>query len=395
MSDGKGGRSRSSLIYPQEDEEDDDGTSENYDSDQDVAVRRGHGAALSEREEAVVESALERIRRAQAKGKKDVRLTQEELAALERRRERIRAQEETRRKRKEKEQRFAVPLSHLEPTVRKRRSMVADEPTSQRAVSGSFPEEPGRPVYPPMGYFPPPLASARSRPRSGTASSQRPPSRDPTAERSRGNSPFRYTYVQHGYPPSASRHVSDTVPRPPSGSSRQDSWPGTYGQAPPASISAPSIPALRQPSADPFRYMTGDPRAPAGRRNFSGPPTGTGHQVYGPGTVPQDSSRRRSAGDSSEETASENSDSTSEEYEATRVPSSGSAGGAPVAGRRGRSREDVIVIEDSPEPEPEPEREVRREREPSTQRSKKSAGGSSPVKRKPVAGGSSRRRKGR
>lgn len=77
-----------------------------------------------------------------------------------------------------------------------------------------------------------------------------------------------------------------------------------------------------------------------------------------------------------------------------RVPSSGSVGGAPVVGnRRGRSREDVIVIEDSPEPEPQPE--VRREREPSTARSKKPAGGSSPVKRKPVSGGNGRRRKGR
>jgi hypothetical protein len=163
----------------------------------------------------------------------------------------------------------------------------------------------------------------------------------------------------------------------------------------PASVSAPSIPAQRQASADPFRYMTADPRAPAGRRNASGPPTGAGHHVYGSSTVPRDSSRRRSAGDTSEETASENSDSTSEDYGVTRVPSSGSIGGAPVVGRRGRSREDVIVIEDSPEPEPAPEREVRREREPSTHRSKKPSGGSSPVKRKPVAGGSSRRRKGR
>ncbi|KAH8905051.1 hypothetical protein BR93DRAFT_762640 [Coniochaeta sp. PMI_546] len=390
------GRSRSSYVFQQEDEEDEDDTSEDYDSEQDVEVRGGHGTALSEREEAIVESALERIRRAQAKGKKDVRLTQEELAALERRRERMRAEEEARKKRKEKKQRFAVPLSHLEPTVRKRRSVVVDEPAPQRTVSGSFHEEPGRPVYPPMGYFPPPLASARSRPRSGTASSQRPPSRDPASDRSRGNSPFRYSYVQHGYPPSASRHVSDTAPRPPSSSSRQDSWPGTYGQATPASISAPSIPAQRQASADPFRYMTADPRAPAGRRNVSGPPAGTGHNVYGrPSTASQDPSRRRSAGDTSEETASDNSDSTSEEYGVTRVPSSGSAGGAPVVGRRGRSREDVIVIEDSPEPEPEPEREVRKERESSTQRSKKPSGGSSPVKRKPVAGGSSKRRKGR
>lgn len=405
IGDGNGGRPRSSHVFGQEDDEDEDDTSEDDDSEHDVEVRRGKGAAPSEREEAVVESALQRIRRAQAKGKKDVKLTQEELAALERRRERIRAQEEARKRRKEKEQRFAVPLSHLEPTVRKRRSVVADEPTSQRAVSASFLEESGRPVYPPMGYFPPPLASARSRPRSGTSSSQRPgtvssqrpPSRDPAAERSRGNSPFRYSYVQHGYPPSASRHVSDTAPRPPSSSSRQDSWPGAYGQATPASISAPSIPAQRQGSADPFRYMTADPRAPARRRNVSGP-AGAGHHVYGPGTGPQDSSRRRSDEDTSEETASENSDdSTSEEYGATRIPSSSSVGGAPVAGRRGRSREEVIVIEDSPEPEPEPEpeREARREREASAQRSKKPSGGSSPVKRKPVAGGSSRRRKGR
>jgi hypothetical protein len=343
-----------------------------------------------------VESALERIRRAQAKGKKDVRLTQEELAALERRRERMHAQEEARKKRKEREQRFAVPLSHLEPTVRKRRSVMADEGTSQHAISGSFREDTGRPVYPPMGYFPPPLAPTRTRPRSGTASSQRPPSRDPATERSRGNSPFRYSYVQHGYPPSASRHLSDTAPRPQTSSSRQDSWPGTHGQAPPASISAPSIPAQRQSSVDPFRYMSSDSRAPAGRRHVSGPAAGTGLHEYGPSSVPQRSGRRRSPEDTSEETASEDSDSTSEEHGIPRVPSAGSVGGAPVVrSRRGRSREDVIVIEDSPEPEPEPQPEVRREREPSTVRSKKPSGGSSPVKRKPVAGGTGRRRKGR
>jgi len=391
MGDGNGGRTRSSVVYGQEDDDDeDDATSEDDDSDQDVEVRDGHGGPLSEREQAVVESALERIRRAQAKGKKDVRLTQEELAALERRRERIHAEEEARKKRKEKQQRFAVPLSHLEPTVRKRRSVVADQGTSRQTVSGSSREDPGRAVHPPMGYFPPPLASSRSRPRSGTTSSQRPPSRDPAAERSRGNSPFRYSYVQHGYPPSASRHVSDTAPRPATSSSRLDSWPGSYGQAPPASISAPSIPAKRQSSVDPFRYMTSDARAPAGRRNVSGPPAGPSQHVYGPG------SRRRSPEDTSEEAASEDSDSTSDEYGVTRVPSSGSVGGAPVVGNgRGRSREDVIVIEGSPEPEPEPE-PVRREREPSTVRSKKPSGGggSSPVKRKPV-GGNGRRRKGR
>lgn len=396
MGDGDGGRSRSSLIYGQGAEEDDDTTSEEDDSDQDVEVRGGHAAAASSaREEAVVESALERIRRAQAKGKKDVRLTQEELAALERRRERIHAQEEARKRRKEREQRFAVPLSHLEPTVRKRRPPVAaDEGVPQQAASGSSREDPGRPVYPPMGYFPPPLASTRTRARSGTASSQRPPSRDPTAERSRGNSPFRYSYVQHAYPPSAYRHVSDTAPRPHTSSSRQDSWPGTYGQEPPASLFAPSIPAQRQSSVDPFRYLTTDSRAPAGRRNASGPPAGTRHHVYGPGTVPQDPGRRASPEDTSEETDSENSGSTSGGYGVSRVPSSGSVGGAPVVGNRpGRSREEVIVIEDSPEPEPQPE--VRREREPSTARSKKPAGGSSPVKRKPVSGGTGKRRKGR
>jgi hypothetical protein len=395
MGDGNGGRTRSSVLYGRENEDDDDDTtSEDDDSDQDVQLGGTHGGPISEREEAVVESALERIRRAQAKGKKDVRLTQEEMAALERRRERMHAQEEARKKRKEKQQRFAVPLSHLEPTVRKRRSVVADEGTSQRAVSGSFREDVGRPVQPPMGFFPPPLASARSRPRSGTASSKRPPSRDPAAERSRGNSPFRYSYVQPGYPPSASRHRSDTAPRPSSSSSRQDSWPGSYTQGPPASISAPSIPAQRQSSVDPFRYLTSDSRAPAGRRNASGPPAGTGHHIYGSSSTAPRDTRRRVPEDTSEETASEDSDSTSEEYGVTRVPSSGSVGGAPVvSGRRGRGRDDVIVIEDSPEPEPEPE-PVRRERESSVVRSKKSSGASSPVKRKPV-GGNGKRRKGR
>jgi hypothetical protein len=149
--------------------------------------------------------------------------------------------------------------------------------------------------------------------------------------------------------------------------------------------------------------LTAGTRVPAGSvigHRASGPPADAGHQVYGPSNVgpaatrARGSNRRRDIMDSSEETASEDGHSTSEEYPpVSRVTSSGSGGGAAIR-TRGRSREDIIIIEDSPEPMPEPEPEVRREREPSTQRSKKPSGGSSPVKRKPV-GGSSRRRKGR
>jgi hypothetical protein len=197
--------------------------------------------------------------------------------------------------------------------------------------------------------------------------------------------------VQRGnHPPSASRHISEGSNRPQSRGGRDDFRIPSYGQGPPASISAPSIPnAQRYGSGglDPFQYMDpGTPYPPGpvpGRRNVSNPALNAGYSVYGAGPAEGYGSplRRQSSG-SSEDTASDE-------------------GGSALAGsgilgdsRRGQDRE-IIIVEDSPEPTPVPEPEVRREPEPSSSRTKKSSG-SDAAKRKPAGGGSSgRRRKGR
>lgn len=397
-------RSRRSYPHSRDEDEDDDYTSEDDDDDSENSdLEDSDGApdnqvqlALRDKEEALVEAALARIRRAQAKGKTDVKLSRGELGALERRRERLNA-ENSRKKRKEKEQRIAVPISQLEPTSRKRRSLVPEDASPNPPAPAASEGNHENTTYPPMGYFPPPL-TGRSRQRSGTTVSQRPPSRDPNMERSRGSSPFRYSYVN--YPPSSSRQVSDSMAR----ASRQG------GLLPHEDEWAPgSRPGSRQSQADPFLYLTAGSRvssygtgpAPPRRQRSRSSAGDMGSYMYGPGpgAFPREatptpasgggSSRRGSAEGSSGETTSED----EEEH---------SPGGRPAPvtretrSKRGRRRNDIVVMEDSPEPEhPEPERESRRQRDPererSSQRSKKSSATTSPSKRK--TGG--RKRKGK
>jgi len=240
-------------------------------------------------------------------------------------------------------------------------------------MPGAFEESTEPPVYPPLGYFPPPNAS-RSRPRSGTASSQRPASRG--TDRGRADSPFDYSYVHS--PPPASRHASDPVSPP-----HEEEW------APYPSTSA-SAPSMHSPhSVDPFQYMTAGPRAPyhsgavAARRHAAGQQD-AGHANIPRGSAPAAARGGRGArhvsseGTSSEATEAEDESASDDLGHGARVRerSSGS-----------RSREDIMVEVEPPDPEPEPE---------PAPKPKKSSSGSSPVKRKPVAGGSGnsgRRRK--
>ncbi|PNY29419.1 COPII vesicles protein Yip3 [Tolypocladium capitatum] len=353
------------------DDDDDDNGSASSDDDDNGAYGEGTASlAIRDKEEALIQSALQRINRAQAKGKANVKLNKEELAALERRRERM--QEEERKKRggsdrKKKEQRIAVPLSHFEPVSRKKRTAGQPHPprqgsTPRHASADGVLEGQQRQGYPPMGYFPPPSAS-RSRPRSGTTSS-RPPSR---ARDEGGSSPLQYEYVP---PPSAAnRRVSDSVARPLSsrGSPRDE-----------ASSSLGS-----RPNIDPFMYQTEGPRAayPAGaaaasRRYVSGPAETTYNARPGaPAPAASRSyqgSRRQSYGDETSEDESVTSDDRgngAQIREPTKEPV-----GEPVRERaREPSGRDVgIVVEVEPEPE--------------TPKKKSS------VKRKPVSGGRRKKR---
>ncbi|KAI0974598.1 hypothetical protein F4678DRAFT_382429 [Xylaria arbuscula] len=101
--------------------------------------------ARAEMENALVESALTRIRKAKAKGKQDVKLNKGELAALERRRKRLQAEAQSAARRKgkgskrqkEKEQRVAVPLSQFDPSLPNRGSISISDDTLARPRSST------------------------------------------------------------------------------------------------------------------------------------------------------------------------------------------------------------------------------------------------------------------
>lgn len=200
---GGGGQARNGYAYQHSDGEEDDGNSteegtqassgeEEEDTDDEYSAER------RELEEALVQSALSRIRKAQSKGRQDVKLNKQELAALDRRRKRLQAEAEASkrgggRKRKEKEQRYAIPISQFDAPSRG--PSGSNEALARKAL-------PSTEQGPPMGRFHPPNAS-RSRPRSGTSSTsstQRPQSRI------RDSPPFDYQYVNA---PSNQRHASD------------------------------------------------------------------------------------------------------------------------------------------------------------------------------------------
>ncbi|KAI8959602.1 hypothetical protein F5Y11DRAFT_298663 [Daldinia sp. FL1419] len=224
---GGGSQARNGYAYQHSDDENDSteddsevASEEEEEDDENSALRR-------ELDEALVQSALSRIRRAQAKGKADVKLNKEELAALERRRKRLQAEAEAKRrgsdrKRKDKEQRYAVPLSQF------------DDPQS-----GSDQNQ----LAPPMGRFPPPNAS-HSRPRSekSSASSARRPQ-----SIIRDSPPFDYQYV---HAPPNQRHASDPTAKP---SSSRTSLTETQ---------------------NPFLYQTEGPPAPYADRSSSRRPRG-------------------------------------------------------------------------------------------------------------------------
>ncbi|KAI1433656.1 hypothetical protein GGR50DRAFT_478316 [Xylaria sp. CBS 124048] len=193
-----GGRVRDRYAYQGSDDDDDDNDSESNSeatTDDDT-----EDEARSELENALVQSALARIRKAQAKGKQDVKLNKEELAALERRRKRLQAEADKKRgkdnrRQKEREQRVAVPLSQF------------DLPVSA--------------TVPPAGV---------------SSSSQRQGS----------SSPFDYQYVS---PSSNKRHASDT-PRSNLSLSNVTRGEDRRPQASPS-----------HHSPDPFQFQTDGPRA--------------------------------------------------------------------------------------------------------------------------------------
>lgn len=363
LGDRSRGVARRGHRYQASDVEEDPSASGSEDDDNSGESNSGSSGQLtvrSEREEALIQSALQRIKRAQAKGKADVKLNKEELAALKRRRQRM--QEEAERmknsgsgsdRKKRKEQRVAVPLSELDPSSLKKTAHPLRQDSLQARSAVSREDSPEYPAdytgrYPPMGYFPPPVTT-QTRTRSGTHH-QRPSSR----ARENGSPPVAFDYLQQPYP--NSRHSSDSSARPRSrGMHQEDMWMPQH--------------------LDPFQYQTSGPRhgypaqPPGMSKRHSSTPAEMPYMQYRGAPGPSSKSRHGSArtslsrvpdGESSDE------DTTSDEL----------GNGAQIR-EPARGRDKEIVVEVSPEREPEPTK-------------KKS---SSPTKRKPVSSGGRRRRK--
>ncbi|KAH7626679.1 hypothetical protein B0T09DRAFT_271698 [Sordaria sp. MPI-SDFR-AT-0083] len=192
--DGGGARLRGKPHVYGEDTTDED--SENSASDEENSVH--------------LESALARIRRAQAKGKADVKLTKDELAAFERHQRRQNGEE-----RKKKEKRIAVPLGAL--------AQIEAPRSSSRGEHSRTPREQS------------PVPPARL-PSGGSTTA---------AEREQSSSPFSYSYVKDQ--PGSIRRSRDSP-------SYGDISPGASGSSPhhdvsrQASSSGSGVP-------DPFQYL--------------------------------------------------------------------------------------------------------------------------------------------
>ncbi len=224
-------RRRRGYREEEEDDDDDDGSSED-DSEEDSEGEDLARLTLSPEEEAIANKALAKVRKAQAKGRKDVKLKTEEYAVLMKRKDFKDAMAKRRNE-------VMAPIGDVLPHHPSPEQLRESQRIRELAQG------------PPMGYFPP----TSSRPRSGTAStSSRPPSR--STNKDRRSSPFRYSYVQqppHAGPPS--RHVSDPAAGRPLS---RGPVPPDQAWAQNAYASAPSLaPRQSQIPLDPFQYMTG------------------------------------------------------------------------------------------------------------------------------------------
>lgn len=239
--------------------------SDSSDSDSDDSEDEGNAMqmALRDKEEALVQSALARIRRAQEKGKSQVKLNPEELEALERRRQRLQASAMKDKQgsgsgsggeKKRRSDRISVPIAEA-PDRNRRKSKRAEDPD----VRGSGP--PGILVagpdgtFAPLGYYPPHLNSSRNSP-----------------TRPRSSTSQQLTYVQ-GQP----RHYSDgTRPNSSSSNGSRRPLPDEEDWVPNSRRSSLSS---QHHSQDPFDYQVDNghpPPIPAqyaqSRRIVSGPP---------------------------------------------------------------------------------------------------------------------------
>ncbi|ROW11255.1 hypothetical protein VMCG_01423 [Cytospora schulzeri] len=348
--------------------EDDDSS----DSDQD-SVRGNEDQALLEEEDALVESAMQRIRRAQAKGKQEVKLNKKELAALEQRKKRMQAEASgEKKKKKKKEQRYAVPLSELGPLSQKERrgSKISGDALPRHPSPELLARTQGGKVQPPVGWF----AHPSSRP--SIADSRR--AFEPSSDREGSSSSLQYSYVQPPGPHPNTRHLSDPAVRPRSTRGAlplEEARRSQYGAS--ASASVPSVPS----TLDPFRFMTAGAQAPYHAGSAAAVRHGSSSSAYMDPSYASGSSRRHSRQISPDATESEEED--DDEDEMSDVAGAGGRFGSSNVGPS-NSREQIVVELDR-EPTP-PTRPV-------TRSSRKASASASSPKRKPVGSGHSRKKK--
>ncbi|EPE29073.1 hypothetical protein GLAREA_00231 [Glarea lozoyensis ATCC 20868] len=266
---GPSARSRRSYGF-----EGDDSSSESFDSDEGSSALQ---IQLRDKEEALVQSALARIRRAREKGKTEVKLNQDELDALERRRKRLEAAARkekkgsgsgSEKKRRSEKNLVTVPIASLEPSSRKKSAKHKRSGDLQQAVGPSNP--PGPPgmlipgpdglMYAPIGYSVSSGSNRNSPTRPRSASSQQILSHSPSfyATGSHRN-------LSDGMRPTSSSSTSSRRPLP-----DEAEWiPGSSRRS---SVSSQNF------AVDPFEYQTSSGRPPAipeqylpGRRNVSNP----------------------------------------------------------------------------------------------------------------------------
>ena len=298
--------------------------------------------ALRDKEEALVQSALARIRRAQEKGKREVKLNQDELDALEKRRKRMQSAATTKerkgsgssggsgseRRRRSERQLVTVPIPG-EPSSRKkgksrRLEEVAPHPPAATNPPGMLVAGPDGLTYAPLGYYPPQVGGSRNSP-------TRP--RSATSQQLRGTPPPQFTYQQG----QSNRHFSDnTRPTSSSSSGSRRPLPDEEGWIP--AHSRRNSVSSQSHGIDPFEYQTssGHPppipqqymQASSGRRNASGPPdvaysslrrsppTTAGYPAAARGPASDPALRRRSSGrDQVEVEVQDSLESSSEEEE--------------------------------------------------------------------------------
>jgi hypothetical protein len=276
--------------YAFEDSEPD--TEESY-SDSSDGNQSAKQIELREKEEALVQSALARIRRAQEKGKSEVKLEPDELAALERRRKRMQsaataskprkssASNGSGSDRKRRKDRAMVTVPIMQPEAR-RHSGVRRGHSPTRPPSGGpgiVVEGPGGVLsYAPIGHNPPTSSkrSSPTRPRSSTSLSQG----------RRQTPPLQASDYSQG-----NRYFSEEYRRPTSSGSPRRPLPDEEDWVPGGSRRS-SVSSQVYDSIDPFDYQTSSGHPPPIPQQYMQPQDPRRRNVSGPAQVSYSSVRR-------------------------------------------------------------------------------------------------------